>query len=350
MKKLYFLILFAIPFCSLAQPTITQTDEPILNLIVGTAIDNGFTGPVPSSGANQTWNYSSLQWVDTGGAHFIAVEGTPYQANFPNANLAVNDPVKNEWIYFRTAASGFYIDGLDSAGINFSFNPSWMYLPVPFTYPDSRTNRGRAQIDSTVDFGFGPTPARLIHTVDDYFTSEGYGTLMIPGNTFSNTLLIKDRQVTTDTVLADFGFGYMLVPGVPPTTSQAHTYRWVRHNGPDAFLLEIRADSLGTTAYRSEYQLISTISVPEIQKQAVRVNTYPNPTAGEIHIDLGAEKNISGTINIYNTMGELVRATSFADVSALSINVNRFSSGLYHFSIISSDDKTREGSFTVSHR
>lgn len=347
MKKLYSLLLIALPFCSFAQPTITQADEPVINLAIGTAIDPTYTGPAPSSGATQTWDYSTLQLVDTGGAYFLDVEGTPFQTTFPEATLCTHDVVKDEWLYFRGAADGFYVEGVDSAGVILDFNPAWMYLPAQFTFGDTRNNRGRAQIDSVVDFGFGPIPARLIHTVDDTFTGEGYGTLQVPGNTFTNTLLIKDKQVTTDTVLANFGAGYQEIPGVPPTVSQGHTYRWVRHNGPDAFLLELRADSLGTTCTRSEYQVISIISVPEINKERVHVTPYPNPTSDAINISF--EKGVSGDVKVYNSLNQLVRTSSFTDISHYTMYVNTLADGNYHFTVATSDNKIREGSFVVSH-
>ncbi len=347
MKKLYSLLLIALPFCALAQPTVTQADEPVINLVIGTAIDNSFVDPAPSGGVSQTWDYSGLNWVDTGGVHFLDVEGTPFQTTFPNATLCTHDSVKDEWIYFNTAADGFYIEGIDSMGIILDFNPAWMYLPANFTYGDTRTNRGRAQIDSTVDFGFGPVPARLIHTVDDTFTGEGYGSLQTPITTYSNTLLVKDKQVTTDTVLANFGAGYMEIPGVPPQVSQGHTYRWVRHNGPDAFLLELRADSLGTTCHRSEYQVLSIISVPEISKEKVHVTPYPNPSSDAIHISF--EKGISGDIKVYNALNQLVRSSEFTDINHYTMYVNTLANGRYHFTITTSENKIRQGSFVVSH-
>jgi hypothetical protein len=350
MKKLYLLFFLVFPFLSFAQPTIQQSDEPVVDLNFITAIDDNYTGVIPAGGANQTWDYSlTLQFVDTGGGHFISSVGTPYESTFAPANLAVRDSVKDEWIYFQTTANGFYAKGLDSAGVNIVFDPAWMLMPVPFTYLNTRTSRGRTQVDTTVDFGFGPLPTRFIRTVDDYFTGDGWGTLKIPGNTFTNTLRVKDRQVATDTILVDFGFGYQIPPGYPPTTSQIHNYRWVRNNGPDVFLLEIRADSLGTTAIRSEYQLLSIISVPEVEAANQHIKSYPNPVTDVIHIDLGVENGNTGTIEIYNSIGELVKINSFNNVNHYSMYVNTFRNGLYHFVVNFTDNKMRNGNFIVNH-
>src|SRR5689334_2851862 len=100
MKKLY-LLLFFLPFLSNAQPAITIADEPVANLYFGTIIDNGYTDTILAGGPSQTWNYVNLQYTDSGGGRFVDAEGTAYASVFPAANLALYDPVKQEWAYFQ---------------------------------------------------------------------------------------------------------------------------------------------------------------------------------------------------------------------------------------------------------
>jgi hypothetical protein len=347
MKKFYALIFF-LPLISFAQPTIQQTDLPVVNLIFATGIDPNYTAAIPAGGANQTWNFSNLQMADTGGGRFISSIGTPYESVFAPANLAVYDPVKDEWVYFITNSTGFYTKGLDSAGVNAVFNPPWMWVPVPFTFNDNTYHRGRVQIDTTVNINpYGDVPVRYIRTYDDYFTGDGYGTLILPDTTFLNTLRIKDRQVITDTILANFGFGYMIppIPGYEPQVHQVHNYRWVRHNGPDVYLLEVQADSLGTTATRAEYQVFSIISVPEINVES-QLTPYPNPTSNIIQIDF--DKPETGTIEVYNSIGELVKVQSFNSVNRYIMHANMLAHGLYYFHVKTIDNWVRHGRFTVS--
>jgi hypothetical protein len=343
MKKLYSLILLSLPLLSFAQPTIQASDEPVINLMWASAVDPNYSAAIPAGGSNVTWDYSTLQWVDTGGAHFLDVEGTPYQTTFPNATLAVHDSLKDEWIYFRTASNGLFIDGIDSAGINLIFNPSLMYVPVPFTYGNSVAHRARFQID-TVYMGF---PGRIIRTYDDYFDGDGWGTLQLPTGNITNTLRVKTRELITDTAMIDIGFGLMLAPGYPQS-SQGHYYRWYQDNGPDAFLLELRADSLGSTATRSEYQVVHIISVPEISNATLSTTLFPNPSRDVIHIDFGTEP-ATGNIEIYNSIGEIVRVSNFAAVNQYTMYVNTFSNGLYHFSVKTSENKIKTGTFVVNH-
>jgi hypothetical protein len=347
MKKLYSLILIALPFFSAAQPIIDQTDEPVAGLMFATGIDNNYSAPIPSGGASQIWNYSTLMLTDTGGGHFISSAGTPHEAAFAPANLAVYDSSNGGWAYFLTSSTGFYVKGGDSAGVQIVLNPAWMWVPIPFTYNDSVYSRARFQVDTLYDFGFGPVPVRYIRTYDDYFIGDGYGTLTVPGNTFSNTLRIKNREFITDTILADpFGTGYMIIPGYEPTSSQIHNYRWLRHNGPDVFLLEIRADSLGTTGTRSEYQIASLISVPEINATS-QLTPYPNPTSNVIHIDF--EKAETGTIEVFNSIGEMVSWHSFNDINKYVMHTYSLANGLYYFHVKTTRSEVKHGRFIVSH-
>src|SRR5207248_2695101 len=131
-----------------------------------------------------------------------------------------------------------------------------------------------------------------------------------------------DRQVITDTLQGFVLGNWQMAPNYP-TVTQVHNYRWVRHNGPNAFLLQIDADSLGTTATRSEYQFFSIISVPEISGETQQIKPYPNPSHDVIHIDFGTEA-AAGTIRIYNTIGALVISSDFNNVNQYVMHVNKF--------------------------
>jgi hypothetical protein len=343
MKKLYSFILLALPFLSVAQsPTIQQSDEPVVNLIFGTAIDDNYSAAIPSGGANQTWDYSNLQFADTGGGRFLSAAWTPNAPTFAPANLAVYDSLSDAYAYFTANSSGFYANGFDSSGKFFVLNPPLLYVPVPFTYSDTRSSTARLQFD-TVYMG---NPIRIVHTSNDDFEADGYGTLIVPGNTFTNTLRIKVKEVTIDSVFTDVFGNWIYTTRI---VSQQHFYRWVRHSGPDVFLLEIQADSLGTTATRSEYQIGSLISVPEAIASNQHLKSYPNPVTDVIQIDFGVENGNTGTIEIYNSVGELITSRTFNNVNRYVLYVNTFQNGLYYFIVNSTDNKVRRGTFIVNH-
>ena len=190
------------------------------------------------------------------------------------------------------------------------------------------------------------SPARIVRTYQDDFTADGWGTLKTPGHVYANTLRIKDKQVAIDSFFVWVISSFLYAGG---QTTQVHNYRWVDDNGPDTYLLQIDADSLGTMATRSEYQIASAIHVQEISTEHVQVHPYPNPSTSEINIDFGVGRGLSGAMTIYNSVGEVVRTSEFSDINHLRVYVNTLSSGLYHFSVLSSDNKIREGSFMVSH-
>jgi hypothetical protein len=339
MKKLYSLILSALPLFCFAQPTITQADEPVLNLAWGTAVDTTYSAAIPAGGANVTWDYTGLITQKFGGARFIGAGGTPFASNFPTATLADSDSTGTAWLYFFGNASGFYLCGIDSNSVSAYINPALLLVPVPFTYLDTRSSTARIQIDTN----YMGSPARIVRTYKDDFTADGWGTLKVPGNIFTNTLRIKDRQMVYDTAYVDT---FSIWIPVYENLTQSHYYRWARHNGPDAYLLQLDADSLGTTATRSEYEIISLISVPEIDKETVHVTSYPNPSRDVINVAF--DKSVSGNISVYNSVGELVRSSAFTDINQYVMYVNTMAAGLYHFTVTASDNKMRSGSFVVN--
>jgi hypothetical protein len=342
MKKLY-LLLFFLPLFAYAQPTITQSDGPTIGLIFVTGIDPTYSAAITAGGASQTWDYSTLLNQTSGGAYFEAAAGTPYASAFPSATLATHDTTNSQWAYFHGNSSGFYADGIDTGGTNLVLSTPLLIVPVPFTYNNTRTSSARVQVDGS----YMGTPGRVIRNYTDDFTADGYGTLQVPGQTFTNTLRIKDKEVTVDSIFLLVGSFYIFLQA---NTTQSNYYRWVRHNRPDAFLLQIDADSAGTTATRSEYQIASTfITVPEIAGANQQVKSYPNPATNVIHIDFGLETGASGTINIYNIIGEVVRTSTFSNINQYVMYVNTLPAGVYHFAVNSSDNKTREGSFIVNH-
>jgi hypothetical protein len=344
MKKLY-IIIFFFPLLSIAQPTIQQSDEPVVNLYFATAIDGNYSAAIPAGGANQTWDYTNLLWADTGGGHFISAVGTPYESIFAPANLAVHDSVKNQWVYFQTSSSGFYTKGLDSSGVHVVFNPAWLYMPVPFTYTNTHFSTARAQIDTSFDTLSLTVPVKIVHTVHSYFDADGYGTLKLPTATFNNTLRVKVREVSYDTIY--YYLGSWNIYG-NPITSQMHYYRWFKTGSPDVYLLDIQADSLGTTATRSEYQVVSVISLPGVPEVNTneQLTPYPNPTSNIILIDF--DKPETGTVEVYNSIGKLVRIETFNSVNRYIMHADMLANGLFYFHVKTIDNRIRQGRFTVS--
>jgi hypothetical protein len=342
MKKIYALIISFIPLLSLAQPTVMQSDLPVAGLVSQTGIDNAYTSAMTPGGASQTWDYSTLLNNSQGGLSFSSAVGTPFTTYFPTANLVTYDTSGGgSYQYFTTNSSGFYTNGIAQGGGAFVFNPAQLIFPVPFTYGSTANNTSRLQVDTSLS-GFA---YRIVHSVISSFEGDGWGTLMIPGNTISNTLRIKETDVTIDSTFLNIGFGYTLTG--PPDVVGTTTFYWVQHGGPDIFLLQLQADSLGTTTNYSEYKVSSAVAVPEINHLDKAVCTYPNPAQDVVHLDFNST-SVTGTVKIYNSVGEEVKKYDLNSINHFAFYVNDYKNGLYHF-VVDSPADFRHGSFVVNH-
>jgi hypothetical protein len=114
------------------------------------------------------------QFPDTSG--FQDAAGTVYASTFTTANLASHEAGTNNWSYFTSSATGFYINGFGTDTGIFIVQPKQLYVPVPFTYGNTRNDVSRVQVDTVVS---GLT-ARIILNFNCTFDADGYGSLTTP--------------------------------------------------------------------------------------------------------------------------------------------------------------------------
>lgn len=259
-----------------AQPTITSADLPVAGLAFTVIQDSTYIAPVPAGGANVTWDYSGLQNLLTDTIGFVASAGTPYASSFPGSNLASQADNLTDWTYSTTNSSGFYIDGGATPSFILRYNPPTLFIPVPFTYNQTRSNIARFVQDTAfVDTTGTPRNLRFILNIQSNFLSDGYGSLILPNGTFNNILRIRNTEIVYDSLLVELFPGNWLP--VSSSASQTTYYRYFEAGSASSYILGIEADSLGINSVSSEYRgqwvLLNTpvIASPNL------VSVYPNP-------------------------------------------------------------------------
>lgn len=345
MKKIYILIVCFLPLLALAQPTITQSDLPYAGVAWIMASNSSYTGAVLAGGADQTWDYTSLADSTTDTTAFLSAAGTPYVDTFPSANAASYDPSNGSWIYYTTNSSGLYLDGGDASGILFKYNPTLLYVPVPFGYTNTNNSYARAQVDEVVD----TLPERFVTYITNDIVADGWGTLNIPSGSFPNTLREKVTQVTTDSIFIDFTHtgNYFFVHA---SSSQTVTYRWIRNSvAGSTYLLGIDADSAGTTATSSEYYLSNfVLSTKDLTAQDNSLHVYPNPASGNVHFALDGNTSNNGVIKVYDALGQQIISIDIKGINYLDLPVDKLANGIYYYSLIADNNK-QSGKFSVAH-
>ena len=352
MKKIYFSICLFVSTAAVsdAQITVTQADLPVVGLAFTTAVDTNYVSVIPAGGAGQTWNYSGLLNFDQDTVGFIPAAGTPFAAQFPTANLATYSPSTANYAYFTSNSSGFYQNGVTDSAITggvLAYNPANLFIPVPFTYNDTRTSNARAEILASITDSTGTVNVRITHNVESNFLCDGWGTLQLPNATHNNTLRVRVTEQAIDSLFIDLtGLGFYIFFGAD--TSTTINYRWIG-NGPAAYLLGIEADSLGTSSVSSEYLLnYIVLGTQNIGADLNRVQTYPSPAADRVHFKWNSNLNPTGLV-VSDATGRVVMNAEMRGMSTLDVPVSGMANGIYYYQLKLDNGTMEKGKFMVAH-
>lgn len=336
MKKLYTLLLLVLPFLGNAQ-TITQSDLPYAGLAWINAVDTPYTDAIPAGGTGQTWDLSGLTRVYNDTVGFTSPSGLPYTPFFPGSNLAAVDINANTYSYFTSNSNGIYVNGFVSdVGSVFSFNPSLLYVPVPFSYGSTRNSSARLVVDTL----FSGTNYRYASTIQSSFIADGSGTLITPTGTYTSVIRLKETSLSLDTIYTILFGNY-----IPLTNfaSQNTTYRFIKPGFQPSLVASIYADSLGQFATSAEYFDGQSVSVPTLSEKNFTV--YPNPADKAVFFDM---KVISpSNLTVFDETGKVVY-TGLLNGGLNSIDVQAFAEGAYLYRI-DGNSNLQKGKFIVRH-
>jgi len=212
MKILFLLIAILVSSNLFSQITLTSSNNPspgntMLSIDCDTAgISEG------NSGANQTWSYPTLSRHDSISFHWVAASSTPYGSQFSTSNIAstFND---TDYSYFTTSSSSFISNGLGAPGLVIPYSDPQTNMQYPFTYSNSFTDSYAASFSAG-----GITVFRNGTTT---VTCDAWGTLILPGGTFPNSIRVKYIDVSRDSSN----------PGAPIVLRSTNTsYSWYVSN------------------------------------------------------------------------------------------------------------------------
>lgn len=175
---------FAILLTAMLQAQITLQQSMIapggvhLSMYVVTAPGSA---TVPSDGANQSWDLSSVTLQPVGTLDFIVASGTPFAANYPTANWVwAQTPtgVATDYIYLDISSSGIEViaDDVPSATNNYTDPKRILQFPMSL---------GQSLTDSYTDMD-GPSSVAWAYT--------GHGTAITPLGTFTDLAKVVSTE------------------------------------------------------------------------------------------------------------------------------------------------------------
>jgi hypothetical protein len=293
-------------------------------------------GNYTQTGANYSWNFSSLVPTSQGVRNFKASFQTPYAFFFLGLNeygekiadtLGAGPLVMtNYYDFYKKQTSPVAAFIADGVGITFSAVPVPSYYSdkdelymFPMSYPqyDSTTFKFTTASNSLIPIQYSKTGYRI--TVVD-----GWGSITTPYGT-ANCLRLITTQYSQDSVknnilpLLSFGF-----------PNYQRSYQWMTTSTKIPFL-EITGNLVGNNftptqaRYRDNARTITGIQ----QHQMPELAMYPNPVKDYIFLNIPAEKNISA--EIMSIAGQLVSrqgAEPFGGAGQ-KLNMSSLPQGLY---------------------
>ena len=136
---------------------------------------------VPSDGANQTWDLSTITVQPVGTLDFIAASATPFAANYPTANWVWAQSLTGEgtdYVYLSITSSGIEVVANDVPSATNNYTDPKRILQFPMSLGQSLT-------DSYVDMD-GPSSVTWAYT--------GHGTAITPLGTFTDLAKVVSTE------------------------------------------------------------------------------------------------------------------------------------------------------------
>jgi hypothetical protein len=257
---------------TIAQPTINASNLPATfssNIFYG--VNSGFNAG--NAGANQTWNFATILTIPVGVYNTIPTAGSLYQSSFPTANYCYKQSLNGSDFYFyhkqNTTSFDILSFGYESgSGIDYTPNPKTL-IQFPATYNSTFVDSYQAA---------GP-PTATTYTV----TYDGYGTLVMPFGSYSNT--IRQKTVLDDGTI---------------------DYTWWNAN---PLYIIMQTDFTDNNIYI--YQNTTTTNVANNVADAASVTISPNPITTKATISFTNEqKNTS--VKVTDSTGKEIRTAVFS--------------------------------------
>jgi hypothetical protein len=321
MKKLLLPFLFLSGASLFAQPTITQAQ---FALTIGDVITSyPQTYAAPSTGASQTWNFTSFTTSGAANTTIInssgsSIAGLPTSTLCYDAGGSVND-------CYLINASGMNRTGVGNATASVPYNVSdEKILSFPVTFPSSSVDFFRANYTASGN------PAH--RSGIDSVIVVGYGTLNLPGSvTISNAMLVKTHEIYKDSVCFS-GCSFWVVGDYDVVT-----YNWYAagYHG-NIVSMQKTVSNIIPSSQSGVYNIANLMGIETFDISG-NLELFPNPADDKFTLSNKGNIDISGyPYSIINMNGQVVQA-GIINGDNLNFDVSTLPTGLYVMNINSKD-------------
>lgn len=312
MRQLLLFSLIVLTFSAKAQsPVLTASSAPHIGDSYTIQAVHVAGINTANSGPNQIWDYSAV--TDSGASYVesvISPSATSTASSFPAATIALTYSANPDTFYGYerlTADTLSYLGTYGASLATFTYSPPRLLFKYPVAYGDFYASPFSATSDN------GDTITGI-----DSFSADGYGTLRLPNQTFTNVLRYKLTQHSHQASIFGFFIDIYQV--------EYDYYIPGYHN----FLFTIAYSTTNTngatySATNASYSKNVTTGINDVFTHPVSV--YPTCTSG--YINIKSSWPDAGTYELYDLNGSLLRSGSLSRDTANSVDLHNLSSGVY---------------------
>jgi hypothetical protein len=363
-KKLLTLLIILSVLDSFSQITVDESHISNIGEIVYQYTESptgSFT--VGLAGLNQIWDFSGVGLEPNApGLFFIDPIGSPYDLQYPDANLCLND--NGTYSYYNKTNTGLFLHGLGDT----VFNSPALYLPLPLTYGLSLTDGPIVIIEDIV---YGPflgnyIPDALVSQLTNGLANKADTALIKITNT-TDFLVDAWGSMTTDLGAFDVlrlkittytdseldiycsdtvtGIGSWIVnvpfDSIPDLAGFSNNgveykYQWITDDNSASFLIcEAFVDANDNINNWSLQTSAPTSSIKELESK--KFSVYPIPATYSLTID--AEESMTTDLTLIDVNGKLVLENQFN--TSMSLSLEGIAKGVYYLNL-----RTENGELT----
>ncbi len=322
MKTIFYLVCTGLMLNSailVAQPTITSATAGSVGDVFSfeNATVSGFDPG--ASGAGVTWDFSDLSLTGSSiGYNFITPEASGHAATFPGATVAA-ELDGGSYAYYKINASEYTLIGLYTAASTLVYSDPETYMTFPMTMGTTSDD------DLHCEYTTG------VETIRDGSISveaDAYGTLILPGGTYTNVLRVVLHEVYSDEFV-----------GLPYTSDYDFTHYYFLREGTvgplfQYSLLEIGGLFPSTTEQASVNNNIGAVGIDELAQNAI--NLFPNPANTQVAINL---QNVQADqIFITDLSGRTLLQSNTNGTSLVTFDLQSLPAGMYFARIVAGSE------------
>ncbi len=365
MKRIIPFIISVLSFSGLfAQITLTDSYFPAAGDTLFTFNDIMPTIDVPSSGANQVWDFTSLSGPVVLQSVLKPASDGENSAQFPNASILAD--FQGGEGYYAVDNNSYRFQGYvgaDPGGIGLEiialFSPNVIERRANLEYLDVNSSESNmlfafsfddipGTITDSLDLPITPDSLRIRVNIDRLEVIDGWGTVDIPGGSYE--VLKENRFEVTDTRL-EAKISILpwqdLTDIVPPEIGffgmdTTRSYNFYANDVIEP-IAQVFLDDFETEVQRVSFKANDfTIPVRDISTLTADVIAYPNPAIEEVKFELTSLPTGDYKLQIFNILGVPVWSRDFTTggTKTMKADLSELRKGTYLYSLIDGKGKT----------